>query len=337
MRRGIVLCLAMVWLVACDRRADEDWIAARLAEAHERNEAAALEHGQEDERREWTLTLVGPDGTSEVMPFARVATMATDEVSTTESAESRSAEILRFRGVRFSQLVARVPGGDRATDVTILASDGFRATVLMDDVRLFPILLATEMGGTPLGRDHGGPLYSVFPVTEHPELSGRYTSSWWVFYVTHLIVGTAPPAVRIGERTLDAAALDALPRVSIEAAVGYRVGWPSEPVRLSGVRLRDVLAAAGAPAIPGGRVRILSRAPITHGDERPTYISANDVLEHDVILALRYGEGDEPIPSRLGGPIALAFPEEVLQRLDEHDWLTFVDELVPLGPAEEAP
>jgi hypothetical protein len=340
MRWGAVSFVALVAnlaLVACGGRQDDAWVAARVAEAHEQNAAAALAHGQEDERRDWTLTLVGPDGTTDVLPFARVETLATDEVRTTESAEARSSAVLRFRGARLSQLVRRVPGGDSASDVTILASDGFRATVAMEDVRLFPIMLATEVDGAPLGRDHGGPLYSVYPLTEHPELSARYTSSFWVFYVTHLMIGTAPPAVRVGERTLDAAALEALPNVSVTAAVGYRVGWPSEPVRLSGVRLRDVLAAASMPVLPGGRVRVLSRAPITHSDERPTYVGASDVLEHDVILALRYGDGDDPIPSRLGGPVALAFPSEVVDHMEEHDWLTFVDELVVEPPPTEEP
>ncbi len=327
----------MLALLACEPRMDDAWIAAQLDEAHARNTAAVLEHGEDDERRDWTLTLIGPDGTTEVLAFGRVAALATDEIHTTESAEARSTEVLRFRGARISSLIDRVPGGALASEVTILASDGFRATVGMDDVRLYSILLATEVGGTPLGRDHGGPLYSVFPLTEHPELSARYTSSFWVFYVTHLMIGTAPPVLRVGERTLDTAALEALPNVSITAEVGYRVGWPSEPVRLSGVRLRDVLAAVGTPVLPGGRVRVLSRAPITHSAERPTYVHASDVLANDVILALRYGEGDDPIPSRLGGPIALAFPAEVVERMEEHDWLTFVDELVVEPPPAGEP
>jgi hypothetical protein len=334
MRRGLVLLVAVVALAACDSRMDDAWVAARLEEAHARNAAAVLAHGEEDERRDWTLTLVGPDGTTEVLPFPQIQTLATDEIETTESAESRSPAVLRFRGVRLSHLVGRVPGGASSTEVTIFASDGFRTTVAMDDVRLYSIMLATEVDGAPLGRDHGGPLYSVFPVTEHPELAARYTSSSWVFYVTHLMIGTAPPVVRVGEHTLDAAAIEALPRVSITAEVGYRVGWPTEAVRLSGPRLRDLLAAAGASLAPGDRVRVLSRAPITRSDERPTYVSASDVLEHDVILAMRYGEGDDPIPSRLGGPTALAFPAEVVAHMDEHDWLTFVDELSVEPPSE---
>ena len=332
MRSSLVWVFALLALTACDRRADPDWIAARIEEARARNAAAVVEHGAEDERRDWTLTLVGPDGTTEVLPFARVAAMATDAIATTESAESRSSQILHFRGARLSRFVSRVAGGESASDVTILASDGFRATVAMDDVQRFSIMLATEAEGVPLGRDHGGPLYSVFPLTEHPDLASRYTSSWWVFYVTHLVIGTAPPSVRVAARAFDAAALDALPRVSITAEVGYRVGWPEEPVRLSGVRLRDLLALAGTPVLPGGRVRVLSRAPITHSAERPTYVSASDVLEHDVILALRYGAGDDPIPSRLGGPLTLAFPAEVVPRIEEYDWLTFVDELAVEAP-----
>lgn len=328
-----MLIAAMV--AACDAPADPEWIAARLAEVHERDQAARAAHTDDDERARWTLEIVAPDGTSEELPFHTLTTLPQTDIETTEPDEAARHEVIRFSGVRISTLVQRAAGGEHATDVTLVASDGFRATLQMEDVRLFPILLATDADGEPLARDRGGPLYSVLPIRDTPELATRYTSSSWVFYVTHVIVGTAPPAIRVGDRTLDAAALAALPTTDISAVVGYRTGWPSEPVRLTGVRIRDVLAAAGASVRPEDHVRVLSRALVTRGDARPTLLTGEDVLGEDVILALSYDESHEPIPSRLGGPVALAFPTSVEAHLTDHDWLTFVNELsiVPAGEA----
>lgn len=339
MRRTRLAALSIATLVAaaCDRPADPAWIAERLAEARERDTAARAAHASDDERTRWTLEVVGPDGTSEVLPFAALSSLPRTEVTTTEPDEAAHHDVVRFAGVRISDLVGRAAAGEHAPDVTLLASDGFRATLQMEDVRLFPIILATDANGAPLGRDHGGPLYSVFPTMQFPELGTRYTSSAWVFYVTHVIVGTAPPSVRVGDRVVTAAELEALPTTSLSAVVGYRTGWPSEPVRVHGVLLRDLLALAGATLGDGDHVRVMSRAPVTRGEGRPTLLSADDVRSADVILALRYGESREPIPSRLGGPLALAFPTSVAAHLTDHDWLTFVDALSVVPAATEVP
>jgi hypothetical protein len=322
---GVRAALLSLGLFGCGESVDADWIAARLAEAHERDTAARASHAASDERTSWTLEVVAPDGTSRIVSYATLAEMARTEVTTIEPDEP-TLPMVRYSGVRVQDLVRGV--GEHASDVTVLASDGFRGTVEMDDVRLFPIILALDANGTPLERDHGGPIYSVFPFSSHPELANRYTSSTFVYYVTHLLVGTAPPSLRVGTRAIADSDLATLTRVSIEVEVGYRSGWPSEPVVIGGVRVRDVLAMAGATLGAGDRVRVLSRARITRSGDRPTVLTAEDVLHEDVILALSYGETAEPIPSRLGGPIALAFPPAVEAHGTEHDWLTFVDELV---------
>lgn len=327
----VAISVAMA-ATACDPPADRDWMAVRLAEARARDATARQAHEGDDERAAWTLELVGRDGVSEVLPFRAIASLPHTEVTTIEPDEAAHHALVHFAGVRISDLVHRTHDGDHAADVTLLASDGFRATLQMEDVRLFPALLATDADGSPLGRDHGGPLYSVLPITQHPQLAERYTSSSWVFYVTHVIVGTAPPAVRVGERVVSASELAGLPVVSLSAVVGYRTGWPSEPVLVHGVRVRDVLTLAGVTVNGSDRVQVLSRAVITHSAERPTLLSGADVLAEDVILALSYGESVEPIPSRLGGPVTLAFPPGVAEHLTDHDWLTFVNELSMVAP-----
>jgi hypothetical protein len=121
--------------------------------------------------------------------------------------------------------------------------------------------------------------------------------------------------------------------------VGYRSGWPSDPVVLEGVLVRDVLALRGVSLEAGDEVRVTSIAPLTRGEARPTVLTADDVLLRPTMLALRWAhdasdpgasdpDATEPIPARLGGPLALAVPPEVQARLGDRAWLTFVDSLI---------
>jgi hypothetical protein len=217
-------------------------------------------------------------------------------------------------------------------EVTIVASDGFRATLGWDDVVRAPIMLATYRDDVRLRREEGGPLLAVFPLDDVPDLLARYTESWWVYYVTHLVVGTPAAHLRVGDVVLDDAALGALPEASVTATVGYRVGWPSEPVRVAGSSVAALLAAAGLPLPPGGRVRVSTLAPISRGPDRPTYLSEAEVRSERVIVARTWGEDGAPIPARLGGPLVLAFSDEIAREHPDHDWLTFVTDLTIEGP-----
>lgn len=325
--RGSIVVACALAIAACSRRPSEAELDRLLEEARAAEQDAVRAHGQADERDGWTLAVVGEVEQPISLSWQQIEAMRATEVVTRAPAEDslRSQHASRWRGVRLDALVDRARPHEGVTEVTLVAYDGFRATVQLDDARRFPLVLAYESDGQPIPRASGGPLYAVYPIDEHPELRDRYDGRFWVFYVTHVIVGTAAPALRVGARTLDADALAALPRTTIVETVGYRTGWPSEPVRLEGVRLRDLLAAADEEVGRGEHVRVVTIAPISHGDARPTRVRADDVLGEDVIVALWWGERREPIPARLGGPIALAFPAHVGARLTEHDWLTFVE------------
>lgn len=327
MRRGaIVLC---AFLLACSRGPGPEELDRLLAEARAAEEETVREHGRADDRTDWTLEVLGAVERPVSLSWQQIEGMRATEILTRTPSEDalRSQHPARWRGVRIDALVDRAgPVGD-VEEVTLFAYDGFRATVQLADARRYPMILAYATDGAPIPRAAGGPLYAVYPIDDHPEIAPRYDGRFWVFYVTHVVVGTGAAELRVGERTLDAAALSALPRTTIVETVGYRTGWPSEPVRLEGVRLRDVLASIGEPLESGQHVRVTSHAPISQGDSRPTRIRADDVLGEDVILAMWWGEAREPIPARLGGPIALAFPANVGARLAEHDWLTFVESI----------
>ena len=314
-------------LVGCERGPSDDELDRMLEEVRAAEQQAAELHGRSDERASWELEVRSATHAPVIIGWGELSRLATTHVRTAQPAEAGDPRVIDYRGVRVDALVERVSPADDVSEVTFLAYDGFRATALLADVRRYPITLAIEADGEPITRDLGGPIYLVHPHTDHPELVRRYDGQSWVFYVTHVMVGTEPPSLRVGARTFDRAALEAMEQVSLTTHVGYRLGWPSEAVRVEGVRLRDLLAAAGLSVPSSGHVRVLSHAPISHGDARPTRVRASDVASEDVIVALRYGEAREPIPARLGGPLTLAFSEAVAAHLAEHDWLTFVEAL----------
>lgn len=322
------VCLAAALLGACEERASEAELDRWLAEVRAADEQERALHASEDESAGWTLTVLGATGRG----APRLLGPGELEAASTETVRAApplvGAQHAEYRGARIDALVARAGGAPPGVDeVTLIAADGFRATIAWSDVIRAPIILATHRDGERLRREDGGPLLAVFPLDEHPDLLARYTESWWVYYVTHLVVGTPAASVRIGTRDFDDAALAALPESELVTSVGYRVGWPSEPVRIVGPSLAALFEAAGLGLDEGSRVRVMTIAAITRGDERPTYVSADEVRSGGVLLGRAYGPDGRPIPARLGGPLVLAFSAEVARAHAEHDWLTFVTEL----------
>jgi len=327
------VCIAAALLGACEERASEAELDRWLAEVRAADEQARARHATEDESAGWTLTVLGAtaQGVPAVLGAAELGSASTTTVA---AAPPRvGAEHATYRGARIDALVARAGGAREGVDeVTLVAADGFRATIAWSDVIRAPIILATHRDGERLRREDGGPLLAVFPLDEYPDLLARYTESWWVYYVTHLVVGTPAASVRIGTRDFDDASLAALPESELLTSVGYRVGWPSEPVRIVGPSLAALLEAAGLALDEHSRVRVMTIAAITRGDERPTYVSAEEVRSGGVLLGRAYGPEARPIPARLGGPLVLAFSGEAARAHAEHDWLTFVTDLQVEAP-----
>jgi hypothetical protein len=272
--------------------------------------------------------------------------LATTRVRTRNPFDVDEFKVPIFRGVRLSALVDRAggPAGGASppSSITIVAHDAFRATIDIADAYRHPIILALERDRRPIPRPEGGPLFLVFPHLDEPALKTRYPDRFWCFYVTHLIVGTEPARVLVGDIEVDGAALDALPQVTLEREVGYKVDWPATKVKLHGPRLRDVMAAAGLSVPAGGHVVVRGKPPIYRDPGQPTALGAEEVSSYDILLATRYGDERAPIPARLGGPVTLAYPVEVdvaasLPALipkagrarvqAQRRWLTFVEEV----------
>lgn len=325
-------------LVGCDQAPDPAELDRWLEEAHRAEAEAQRSHEVEDEATDWTLTVLGETRSGAPLLLRNPDLEAASTVTIGARPPLSAAEHGAFRGVRLSELVGRAGGPmPSVEEVTLVASDGFRATVAWQDVERAPIVLATYLDGVRLRREQGGPLITAFPLDDYPDLLERYTESYWVYYVTHLVVGTPRPTVRVGDQQLDADALGRLPTSEVRASVGYRVGWPSDAVRVVGPTLAEVLRAANLELPEGGRIRVLSLAPISRGPDRPTYVSAAEVESGEVLLGLAYGEDGAPIPARLGGPIVLAFSDAIAGAHPGHDWLTFVTDVRIELAAGDAP
>lgn len=324
-----------------------------LEEARAADEAALAAHGDDDERARWSLTVMSPGGASTEIRWPDLERMADTIVDTDLPPEGDVSRHARFRVATLEELLDRVGGTEGHHDVTLVAYDGFRATIDVADLEAHPIGLAVEADGHPIDRASGGPLFTVFPISETPSLLDRYSSSWWVFYVTHVLIDTPPARVRIVDHrpnrdasphAIDGPLLASLPRNRVTMSVGYRNGWPSEPVVLEGVLVRELLEARDLVLEPGDVVRFLSIAPLTRSDSRPTVLTADDVMLRPTLLAMQWAPesaADDPgstvpITARLGGPLTLATPSEVQARLGDRVWLTHVDEIVIEHPSEGA-
>jgi hypothetical protein len=321
----------MVVLVACGTSAPDGALERLRREAQAANAAALAAHATPEDLTApgRTLTISGqvtPART--VLEWRQLDTLATTHVRTTNPHNPNHLEqIIDYRGVRVSTLLDRFGAAPAVTEVTAVSIDGYRATIGVDDTRRFPIALAVAADDEAIDRWHGGPMYLVFPHSEQPE-SRRYTGRFWAFYVTALIVGTEPAQLVIGSRTLNAAALQALPSASLDSVATWKIGWPSTPVHLVGVRVDALLRAAGAVVPPDGRVIIGGKAPIHRDPKAPVVLAAADLERCGFLLVLRWGREQERLPARLGGPIALAVPPACSDRYGDRFWIPFVEELV---------
>lgn len=318
------LVVTMGLAASCDRAIDDATLTREREEAEQAEAAARARFGTGDERTSWTLTVTGRVPSTVVLPFREVERLATTEYLAKPTNEHADPPPALFRGARLSELLARANAPEDATEVTLVANDGFRATFAAADVRTYPVMLSVLWDGVPITRSRGGPLFATLPNYTEPAIEERYSYSWWVFYVTHLVVDTAEVSVRVGDCTLDAAELAALPAAEVAVRHGFRVGWPSGELRIAGVRVRDVLAACHADLGPNDRARVRVMAPVPDGDDHAVRLGAEAIATTDVLLGLRFGADDQPIPARLGGPVVLAFPPGDTAGATQSEWPTYV-------------
>ncbi len=326
-RRAHAIC-AVSLLAACSARPSDARLTAWHDEAVAANAARLAAQPAVDPAAQWELHVVGQVAHPLSLSMKEILARPSIEVNTrTPENTADFTAILHYRVIPLATLLAAAGASPDAKTVTIMATDAFRATIDIADLARWPeIGVAVAQDGKPIPRTQGGPVQLVFPYTKYPELEPRYGGRAWCWYVTDLIVGTEPARVTVGQTTLDAAALAKLPQTVLDEEVGYKVNWPATKVKLTGVRLRDLIAAAGGTLPDGGVVIVRGKAQIDHDAAQPSAkLDVADVKAYDILLATHWGDDDAPIPAQLGGPVTLAFPPECKAKYGEKRWVTFVE------------
>ena len=325
MLRVVVVVIA---LVACRDRPSDGELAKQRAEAIAAN-TAALEEAKKTAKQEpgFTLTVSGQIGKpAATLTWRELQQIGQTHVSTVNVQNPDKKTPTDFRGLLVRDLLDRFAADPAATEVTAVAVDGFRATVSAADARSMRMLLAIEADGAPIPPSSGGPIFLVHPHSESAESRAKYVDRFWSFYVTHVVVGTEEPRLKVGEQIFDRARLAALPRSTYDGPVAWKVEWPSGDVYVRGVKLADVLAAANVTLPAGGRVIVRGKAPLHRDPAKPITIAVDDLARCEPLLAMQWGRDEQPITARLGGPIALAV-KPCGEAYGERTWVTFVEEL----------
>lgn len=124
-------------------------------------------------RGEVILSLVGAvDGGRIDLDLAGLESLGLVELST-ETPFSR--EIQHFAGVELEPLLTRA--GARGDVVRATALNAYAIDLPIDEIRRYPIIIATRLGGRHLTVRDKGPLWVVFPWSQYPELEGPLTEA----------------------------------------------------------------------------------------------------------------------------------------------------------------
>lgn len=86
---------------------------------------------------------------------------------------------ITYRGPLFRDLLRKV--GAKGSSVLVIAWDDYMAEIEMSDLKKYDVILATHENGQQLTLDTRGPLFVVFPFSDHPDIRNDlyYNKSVW--------------------------------------------------------------------------------------------------------------------------------------------------------------
>ena len=93
-----------------------------------------------------------------------------------------------FSGVLISQFLKVVGAAPEATSLHLVATDDYAVDYVMADNQKWPVLIATQLEGSPIPLDKGGPIILVFPFDDFAELDHSVYDSLWIWALTTITV-----------------------------------------------------------------------------------------------------------------------------------------------------
>ncbi len=332
---SISLLLIFVGLTGCQSQASNDQLDQWHKEAIAENERLTETYSS-DLTNKWVLRIQGQIQKPITLNWSEIEKLSTTTINSIKPHAGSLKTPIEFRGISVEKILEQAGVDNGVEEVTIIASDAYYATVSVKDLYLNQALLAISESGKPIRRNEGGPIHLVY--YRGPEINQQTLNKQsWVFYVTHLVVGTEPLRLKVENNILQRADLEKLPTHKITALVGYKIGWKPEQVQLIGIKIRDILRSQNVIIPPNSILKVRRKAMDDLQPQKSVKIPANLIDNCDVMLAYQWGADSQNIPASKGGPLTLAYgnncPNETVKNLA---WLPFV-ESISVEPAEIKP
>ncbi|MBC7878467.1 MAG: molybdopterin-dependent oxidoreductase [Anaerolineales bacterium] len=93
-----------------------------------------------------------------------------------------------YTGVLLSQLLDAAGMSPDATIITLHALDDYSTDMKISDADKWPVLVATQADGAYMAVDNNGPLISIFPFNDYPEIDHLTYDALWVWSLSAITV-----------------------------------------------------------------------------------------------------------------------------------------------------
>ncbi|WP_150522911.1 molybdopterin-dependent oxidoreductase [Roseibium sediminis] len=133
---------------------------------------------------ETLFALITADGTSTDVTDKTFEEIGYTEIKTRLVGEADTVSTVR--GVLFSALLDHY--GVDAETVQVTGLDGYMAELPVDELKQYPVVIATEVDGNRLSVRSKGPGWVVYPFTDHPEIDDQLREARCVWQVRDIAV-----------------------------------------------------------------------------------------------------------------------------------------------------
>jgi hypothetical protein len=322
----VSLLLIFVGLTGCQSQASNDQLEQWHKEAIAEN-TRLTELYSSNLTDNWILRVQGQVQKPITLNWSQIESLSTTTFTSINPHAGTAKTPHEFRGILVNKLLEESIVEPDVEDVTIVAADAYYATISLKDLYRNQGLLTIAEYGKPIRRNDGGPIHMGYFRPDQLDKS-EINKQRWVHYVTHLIVGTEPLRLKVGEKMLERADLEKLSTHKITALVGYKIGWKSETVDLVGIKIRDILRSQNVSIPPTSILKVRRKSMDDRDPQKSVKIPAKLIDECDVMLAYKWGTDSQNIPASKGGPLTLAYgnncPSETIKNLA---WLPFVESI----------
>ena len=130
------------------------------------------------------LTINSPAKEPLELNLAQLDEMTQREIET--SNEFVSGEV-SFSGPLARDIVEKV-GGNVESTIILTAANEYQISVPADDFFKYDVVLATRMDGALLSRRDKGPIWLMYPISDHPELQDSAVNSKLIWQLVKLEV-----------------------------------------------------------------------------------------------------------------------------------------------------